>query len=142
MIDSQVLSRRAELSFVSNICCYDVKLSDDRLTVSLTLSWHSSYSPSDPIDHCNIYLSSIISDQPPSRDATPWRSDYVFLGRSYSKCYRVTDLHLLCPPPPSPSPSEAVTSRVVFEFSVQPVTVSLCKQAVQDCQALAVEFTQ
>lgn len=105
----------------------------DGQTVSFTLSWQPISSEDDPIDHCNIYLSSIITD----RVSTPWRSEYVFQGRCYSKsCYRVTDLHLLSPP------AESGGGRVSFEFFVQAVLASRSKLPISDCPSIVVNFEQ
>ena len=156
VMDSQCFSREAEPSFISNVWCHDFKFSNDLRSVSFTLSWQPVSSASDPIHHCNIYLSSIIvadgnggvanADNVDALLVTssPWKSEHKFLGRSYAKsCYRVTKLYLLNSLSNDPEEQEGTgnsSSNVLFEFRVQPVLASHCKPAVQDCPAILVDF--
>lgn len=124
VLDSRCLSPHSKMSSVSNIWCHDIKVSSDGQRASLTLSWQAVDSPRDPIDHCNIYLSSIISEKSRETDI-PWKSERAFLGRSYVKSFRVSELYLLV--------SKDSENSVVFEFCVQPVTASRCKPPAGHC---------
>jgi hypothetical protein len=84
-----------------------------------------------------VYLSTSISDTSASSATTPWKSEHVFLGRSYAKsCYRVSNLHLLSLPAPSDE-----GCLVLFELSVQAVTASQCKALVEECPSVRIRFT-
>lgn len=133
MIDSHSLSPKSELSIISNIWSHDFHFSSDHQTVSFSLSWQALSSSSDPIDHCNIFLSTVVSESLQDAAVRPWKSEHVFLGRSYTTSYLVTDLYLL-----SVSGNEG--SRVAFEFYVQAVTASGCKLVTDECKLLVVNF--
>ena len=145
VIDSQHWSPKSDISFISNVWCHDYKFSSDGQSVSFTLSWEPISTPCDPIDHCNIYLSSVIMEGDIVADGSPqaaphWKSDYVFLGRSYAKtCYRVMNLYLLGP---GKGEQQAGGCVILFEFRVQSVLASHCKLSVNDCPYVQVNFKQ
>jgi len=62
---------------------------------------------------------------------TTWKSDYVFIGRAYASCFRVTNLYML-----SPNLEESPFS---IEFRVQPVSCSRRKPRVEESECLLVE---
>ncbi len=142
-MDSETLSSKSEPSFISGIWCQDFKFSHSpSLTASFTLIWHCVPNPLDPVDHCNIYLATTILTEGAGGEGggeiPPWRSEYVFLGRSYCSRYRVTDLYLLSPA----EGQEEEGERVVFELCVQPVSVCGCKTALRHCQSVRLNFEQ
>ncbi len=112
---------------VLSIWSHSYQFSEDKNTVSLTLSWLSTCDDSDPIEHYNIYTSVVMADS----DQSSWRSENVYRGRAYSTSYRLTDIFLL-----SVNRSEASLCIIV-----QPVTISQRKPPVCDCPRLNIELT-
>ena len=83
-----------KFSKITRLWREDAEVSYDNNSLSLTLVWSVSNNPSDPIDHCNIYTSTIIEDKDSSA-SSPWQSQLVFLGRAYGTSFRVKDLNIL-----------------------------------------------
>ena len=132
VMDTACLSPTLDISRITSIWQENAEFSPDKTSLSLTLSWTTSNNPSDPIDHCNIYSSTIIGDQDSSTSSSSWQSEFVFLGRAYATSFRVKDLYIL-----SADLNEAALS---LEFHVQPVTMSRWKLAVQDSPGLIIKI--
>ncbi len=58
---------------VLSIWIHSYQFSEDKNTVSLTLSWLSTCDNSDPIEYYNIYTSVVMADS----DQSSWRSDVM-----------------------------------------------------------------
>lgn len=128
VIDTACLSSSFDFSRITNIYQENAKFSSDKSFLSLTLAWSCSNNPSDPIDHCNIYCSTILD----ASSSSPWQSEFVFLGRAYGTCFRVKDLYINC--------TDVSTTPLSLEFHVQPVTMSRWKLAVQDSPGLLLKI--
>ena len=146
ILNGNCFSLKSDISTISNVQCHDFQFSDEPKRVSFTLSWQQDTSSKstrpqpDPIDHCNIYSSYIISSGGQAEGTSPqlsaWKSEHVFLGRAYTNCYRVTDLYLLT----DSGGGVAKSDQVSFELRIQPVTASRRKPAVQDSQTMVLHF--
>lgn len=129
ILNPTCISSAFPLSSISNLECQDVKCTLSDSTIALTLRWVATNSRVDPIEHCNIYCSSMIGNRQDKE--TTWKSDYVFIGRAYASCFRVTNLYML-----SPNLEESPFS---IEFRVQPVSCSRRKPRVEESECLLVE---
>ena len=65
--------------------------------------------------------------------SSSWKSEYIFLGKSYTRCFFISNLFLLFG-------SDAVGSHAFFEFRVQPVCASHRKPAIKDSRCIVVNF--
>ena len=128
VINTACLSSSFDFSRITNIYQEDAKFSLDKCSVSLTLAWSCSNNPSDPIDHSNIYCSTILD----ASSSSPWQSEFIFLGRAYGTRFRVKDLYISC--------VDVNETPIALEFHVQPVTMSRWKLAVQDSPGLLVKI--
>ena len=131
VLNPSCISSTLPLSSISNLECQDVICTKSDSTIALTLTWVMMNSRVDPIDHCNIYCSSMVGNQQEEDDT--WKSDYVFLGRAHGSCFRVTNLYML-----SQNLEESPFS---LEFRVQQVTSSRRKPRVEDSACLLVKIT-
>ena len=130
-MDTSCLSPLFNFSRITRLWQEDMKVSYENKLLSLTLVWSVSNNPSDPIDHCNIYTSTIIEDKNPSV-SSPWQSQLVFLGRAYGTSFRVKDLNILnC---------DLNKSTLSLEFRVQPVTVSRLKLSAKESPGLILQI--
>lgn len=131
VMDTSCLLPLFKFSKITRLWQEDAKVSYDNNLLSLTLMWSVSNNPSDPIDHCNIYTSTIIEDKN-SSVSSPWQSQLVFLGRAYETSFRVKDLNILS--------ADLKKSTLSLEFRVQPVTVSRLKLSAKDSPGLIVKI--
>lgn len=131
VMDTSCLLPLFKFSKITRLWQEDAKVSYDNNLLSLTLMWSVSNNPSDPIDHCNIYTSTIIEDKN-SSVSSPWQSQLVFLGRAYETSFRVKDLNILS--------ADLKKSNLSLEFRVQPVTVSRLKLSAKDSPGLIVKI--
>ena len=132
VLNPSCISSTLPLSSISNLECQDVICTKSDSTIALTLTWVMVNSCVDPIDHCNIYCSSMVGNHQEEDDT--WKSDYVFLGRAHGSCFRVTNLYML-----SQNLEESPFS---LEFRVQQVTSSRRKPRVEeDSVCLLVKIT-
>ena len=130
-MDTSCLSPLFNFSRITRLWQEDMKVSYENKLLSLTFVWSVSNNPSDPIDHCNIYTSTIIEDKNPSV-SSPWQSQLVFLGRAYGTSFRVKDLNILnC---------DLNKSTLSLEFRVQPVTVSRLKLSAKESPGLILQI--
>lgn len=129
ILNPTCISSAFPLSSISDLECQDVKCTLSDSTIALTLRWVATNNRVDPIEHCNIYCSSMIGNHQDKE--TTWKSDYVFIGRAYASCFRVTNLYML-----SPNLEESPFS---IEFRVQPVSCSRRKPRVEESECLLVE---
>ena len=130
-MDTCCLSPLFNLSRITRLWQEDVKVSYENKLLSLTFVWSMSNNPSDPIDHCNIYTSTIIEDKNPSA-SSPWQSQLVFLGRAYGTSFRVNNLNIL--------DCDLNKSTLSLEFRVQPVTVSRLKLSAKESPGLILKI--
>ena len=130
-MDTCCLSPLFNLSRITRLWQEDVKVSYENKLLSLTFVWSTSNNPSDPIDHCNIYTSTIIEDKNPSA-SSPWQSQLVFLGRAYGTSFRVNNLNIL--------DCDLNKSTLSLEFRVQPVTVSRLKLSAKESPGLILKI--
>ena len=130
-MDTCCLSPLFKFSKITRLWQEDANVSYDNKLLSLTLMWSVSNNPSDPIDHCNIYTSTIIEDKN-SLSLSPWQSQLVFLGRAYGTSFRVKDLNVLS--------ADLSKSALSLEFRVQSVTVSRLKLGAKDSPGLIVKI--
>ena len=131
MMDTCCLSPLFNLSRITRLWQEDVKVSYENKLLSLTFVWSVSNNPSDPIDHCNIYTSTIIEDKNPSA-SSPWQSQLVFLGRAYGTSFRVNNLNIL--------DCDLNKSTLSLEFRIQPVTVSRLKLSAKESPGLILKI--
>ena len=130
-MDTSCLSPLFNFSRITRLWQEDMKVSYENKLLSLTFVWSVSNNPSDPIDHCNIYTSTIIEDKSPSA-SSPWQSQLVFLGRAYGTSFRVKDLNVLnC---------DLNKSTLSLEFRIQPVTVSRLKLSAKESPGLILKI--
>ena len=131
VMDTSCLSPLFNFSRITRLWQEDMKVSYEHKLLSLTFVWSVSNNPSDPIDHCSIYTSTIIEDKNPSA-SSPWQSQLVFLGRAYGTSFRVKDLNILnC---------DLNKSTLSLEFRVQPVTVSRLKLGAKESPGLILQI--
>lgn len=130
-MDTCCLSPLFNLSRITRLWQEDVKVSYENKLLSLTFVWSVSNNPSDPIDHCNIYTSTIIEDKNPSA-SSPWQSQLVFLGRAYGTSFRVNNLNIL--------DCDLNKSTLSLEFRIQPVTVSRLKLSAKESPGLILKI--
>ena len=120
-----------KFSKITRLWREDAEVSYDNNSLSLTLVWSVSNNPSDPIDHCNIYTSTIIEDKDSSA-SSPWQSQLVFLGRAYGTSFRVKDLNILT--------CDLSKCTLSLEFRVQPVTISRLKLSANESPGLILKI--
>ena len=130
-MDTCCLSPLFNLSRITRLWQEDIKVSYENKLLSLTFVWSVSNNPSDPIDHCNIYTSTIIEDKNPSA-SSPWQSQLVFLGRAYGTSFRVNNLNIL--------DCDLNKSTLSLEFRIQPVTVSRLKLSAKESPGLILKI--
>ena len=128
VIDAACLSPSFDFSRITNVWQENAEFSLDKTSLSLTLGWSCSNNPADPIDHCNIYCSTILD----ASSSSPWQSELIFLGRAYGSFFRVKDLYISC--------TDLHKTPLALEFHVQSVTMSRWKLAVQDTPGLLVKI--
>ena len=131
MLDTCCLSPSFKFSKITRLWQENAKVSFDKHLLSLTLVWSVSNNPSDPIDHCNIYISTIIEDKN-SSTLSPWQSQLVFLGRAYGTSFRVNDMNILS--------TDLNKSMLSLEFRVQPVTMSRLKLSAEHSPGLILKI--
>ena len=97
-------------------------------TLSLTLVWSVLNNASDPIDHCNVYTSTMIDEV----GHHSWQTEFVFLGRAHGTRFRIKDLFIAC--------MDLRKTSLSIEFRVQPVMLSRWKVAVSNSPRLLVKI--
>ena len=127
-MDTTFLSPSFEFSRITNVWQDNSEYSVDNNTVSLTLLWSVFNNPLDPIDHCNIFTSTIIDEL----GHHPWQTQFVFLGKAHGTCFRIKDLYI--------ASLDLSKTSLSLEFRVQPVTQSRWKLAVPDSPVLIVKI--
>lgn len=131
VLDTCCLSSSFKFSKITRLWQENAKVSFDKHMLSLTLVWSVSNNPSDPIDHCNIYTSTVIEDKS-SSTSSPWQSQLVFLGRAYGTSFRVKDLNILN--------TDLNKSTLSLEFRIQPVTMSRLKLSAKHSPGLILKI--
>lgn len=132
-MNASSVSPKLDMSVITNIWSHSYEVADDTTFVSLTLSWMISDCVNDPIEHCNIYSSAVVTNTDTEDSTSPWKTGYVYQGRSYTKSFRLTNIYL-------PKVDTKHSTSVVF--IIQPVTTSRRKVSVREAPSFTVKFCQ
>lgn len=142
ILDAGCVSCTRVPSIISSLNCIDIYFKKQQSTLSLTLSWLTSGSELDPIDHCNIFVSIMIGSVRDRQHQVKRESetDFVFLGRAYCNCFRVVDFAVPFVSASHDGGTDGVS--VSLEFRVQPVTTSRQKLAVHLTHSVLLGFCE
>ena len=132
-MNASSVSPKLDMAVITNIWSHSYEVADDKTSVSLTLSWVISDSMNDPIEHYNIYSSAVVTSTNTEESTSPWKTDYVYQGRAYTKSFRLTNVYL-------PQVDAKHSTSVVF--IIQPVTMSQQKVSVREAPSFTIKFCQ
>ena len=121
------LSPEEKISYIEYLHITDLVMLAENTQLSLTVKWTVVNNPLDPITHCNIYATSVLSKSNEMKTDI-WKGDCVYFGQAYTNCFRLHHIHVLS--------KNLTTQPFGVEVRVQSVTYARRKLDVDECDSI------